>query len=246
MKITARLAAFAAAVLLASAALAADWSDRLLPGGGAAAVSVYGALGVTAGGTGVTTSTGTGSVVLSTSPTLVTPTVTGTATFSGTIAPTSTVGILGTITNDNPAAGNVGEVLKATVVAGSAVSETTATPVNITSLSLTVGDWEVTGACDRTLTGTTATIYGCSLSGTTGTLSTQPAFTTGNITCSEESFVTQAATFGTTVTGRYDTRVGPIRCQVTTASTTIFLVGGDTFSAGTVGLFGTIRARRLR
>lgn len=163
-----------------------------------------------------------------------------------TIVPNTLFGITGTTTNDSANAGAVGEILKATVVAGSSVAETTATPVNITSLSLTPGDWEVTAACDRTLTGVTATIYGCSLSGTTGTLSTQPAFTTGNVTCTEESFFTQAATFGTTVTGRYDTRIGPIRCSVITAATTIFLVGGDTFSAGTLGLFGTIKARRVR
>lgn len=163
-----------------------------------------------------------------------------------TITPNTLIGITGTTTNDSANVGAVGEILKATVVAGSSVAETTATPVNITSLSLTPGDWEVTASCDRTLTGTTATIYGCSLSGTTGTLSTQPAFTTGNITCTEESFFTQSATFGTTVTGRYDTRIGPIRCSVATAATTLFLVGGDTFSAGTVGLFGTIKARRVR
>lgn len=165
-----------------------------------------------------------------------------------TITPNSTLGIVGTTTNDSAVAGAVGEMLKATVVAGSGVSQLTATPINITSLSLTPGDWEVTGACNRTLTGVTATIYGCSLSGTTGTLSTQPAFTAGNLTCDEESFVTQAATFGTTVTGRYDTRIGPIRCKVTAAATTIFLVVGDTFSAGTMttGVFGTIKARRVR
>lgn len=40
---------------------------------GSSQFSVSGVLGVTAGGTGVTTSTGSGNVVLSTSPTLVTP-----------------------------------------------------------------------------------------------------------------------------------------------------------------------------
>lgn len=165
-----------------------------------------------------------------------------------TIVPNTLIGITGTTTNDVANTGAVGEVLKVTVAAGSGISQLTATPINVTSLSLTPGDWEVTGACDRTLTGVTATIYSCSLSGTTGTLSTQPAFTTGNITCDEESLVRQDATWGTTVTGRFDTRVGPIRCRVTTAATTIFLVVGDTFSAGTMtsGVFGTIKARRIR
>lgn len=144
--------------------------------------------------------------------------------------------------------GAVGETLSSTVVAASGVTQLTATPINITSLSLTPGDWEITGACDRTLTGVTATIYGCSLSGTTGTLSTQPGFATGNLTCGPDSLVTQAATWGTTVTGRFDTRVGPINCRVVTAAASIFLVVGDTFSAGTMttGVFGTIKARRIR
>lgn len=165
-----------------------------------------------------------------------------------TIVPNTLFGITGTTTNDSANAGAVGEMLKATVASGSGISQVTATPINITSLSLTPGDWEVTGACDRTLTGVTATIYSCSLSGTTGTLSTQPAFTAGNLTCDEESLVRQDATWGTTVTGRFDTRIGPIRCKVTTAATTIFLVVGDTFSAGTMtsGVFGTIKARRVR
>lgn len=165
-----------------------------------------------------------------------------------TIVPNTLFGITGTTTNDSANAGAVGELLKSTVASGSGISQLSATPINITSLSLTPGDWEVTGSCDRTLTGVTATIYGCSLSGTTGTLSTQPAFTAGNLTCGEESLVTQAATWGTTVTGRFDTRVGPIRCQVTTAAASIFLVVGDTFSAGTMttGVFGTIKARRVR
>jgi hypothetical protein len=47
----------------------------LLSGGGGASSMTFGTLGVSGGGTGVTTSTGSGSVVLSTSPTLTTPTL---------------------------------------------------------------------------------------------------------------------------------------------------------------------------
>lgn len=166
----------------------------------------------------------------------------------GQISYVTGAGVVGDVGGVAAAAGLVGEVLQSTVVAASGVSQLTATPINVTSLSLTPGDWEVTGACDRTLTGVTATIYGCSLSGTTGTLSTQPGYTAGNLTCGPESLVTQSATWGTTVTGRFDTRVGPIVCRVVTAAATIFLVVGDTFSAGTMttGVFGTIKARRVR
>jgi hypothetical protein len=61
----------------------------------ASGVLSFGTLAVTAGGTGVTTSTGSGNVVLSTSPTLVTPTL-------GVATATSLQGIIGNVT---PAAG---------------------------------------------------------------------------------------------------------------------------------------------
>src|ERR1019366_4169569 len=50
--------------------------------------------------------------------------------------------IVGTATNDNATAGNVGEHIQA--VASNVVA-TDATFVNITSISLTAGDWDVTG-----------------------------------------------------------------------------------------------------
>lgn len=162
-----------------------------------------------------------------------------------TIVPNTLLGIVGTTTNDNANAGAVGEVLQSTVVAGSAVALTTTTAANVTSLSLTVGDWEVEGACDHTWTGTTATIEVCGISGTTATQPTQPGGVVGNATIGTEPLVSQSITFGATITGRFDQRV-KARVQVTTASTTIFLVATATFSAGTDAVFGTIRARRIR
>jgi hypothetical protein len=74
-------------------------SGQALLSGGSSADPAYGNLSVAAGGTGTTTSTGTGSVVLSTSPTLVTP-VLGTPTSvtltNATGLPLST-GVTGTL-----------------------------------------------------------------------------------------------------------------------------------------------------
>jgi hypothetical protein len=53
--------------------------------------------------------------------------------------------IPGTATNDDAAAGKLGEIISSNIVVGSAVSLTTNTPANITSLSLTAGDWDVWG-----------------------------------------------------------------------------------------------------
>lgn len=161
------------------------------------------------------------------------------------IVPNSLYGITGTTTNDSANGGSVGEVLQATVVAGSAVSLTTATAANITTLVLTAGDWEVYGACDRTWTGVTATILVCGIGTVTATQPTQPGGTTGTVTIGTEPLVSQSMTYGTTVTGRFDQRV-QTSVKVAAGGGSIFLVATDTFSAGTNVGFGTLRARRIR
>ena len=142
---------------------------------------------------------------------------------------------------ETTSASQIGEFKSSTVAVGSPVSETTATPVDVTSLSLTAGDWEVSGQIDRVLTGTTATIYGGGLGVTTATLLTQA----GGSGVGTDCLTTQSATFGTTVTGNYATKIGPVRVQLS-ATTTIYMIAADTFSAGSVGVYGTLRARRIR
>lgn len=137
--------------------------------------------------------------------------------------------------------GGGGELLTTTVASGAAISETTATPVDVCTLSVTPGTWDVSAVVDRTLAGTTATIYGAGISLTANTLPTQP----GGSGLGTDALVTQAATWGTTVTGVGSTVIPPVQC-VFTATTTLHLVAGDTFSAGTVAVFGTIRARRIK
>jgi hypothetical protein len=146
-----------------------------------------------------------------------------------------------TTTNDDAAAGIVGEYLETVVPIGSLVSETTATPVDVATLALTAGDWEVSGTVNRVLTGTTATAYGAAISPTANTVPAQA----GGSGVGADSSVTQNAVFGATVTGNFVTIVGPTRVKLAAAAT-IHLVAADTFSAGTVGVFGTIRARRVR
>lgn len=65
---------------------------------------------------------------------------------SGTIPAARTNGHQnGTATNDNAAAGEIGEFISSTVLVGSAVSLTNSTAANITSVSLTAGDWDCSG-----------------------------------------------------------------------------------------------------
>src|SRR5690349_16625741 len=59
---------------------------------------------------------------------------------------TDITSLAGTATNDDAAAGKIGEYIESEVLSGSAVSLTTNTAANITSISLTAGDWDVWGA----------------------------------------------------------------------------------------------------
>lgn len=119
--------------------------------------NITGTLPVANGGTGVTTSTGTTSVVLSNGPTLVAP-VLGTP-ASGNLSnctsyPNVTQSVaglvvsagqlLGTNTNDSAASGKVGEFISATGTQ-TTLSTTAGTYTSITSasVSLTAGDWMV-------------------------------------------------------------------------------------------------------
>lgn len=146
-----------------------------------------------------------------------------------------------TTTNDNAAAGEIGEYLETTVLVGAAVSETTATPVDVCTLALTAGDWEVSATVNRVLIGTTATAYGAAISPTANTVPGQA----GGSGVGADSVVFQNAVFGATVTGNHITAVNSVRVKLSAAAT-IHLVAADTFSAGTVGVYGTLRARRVR
>lgn len=87
--------------------------------------------------------TGTGSFVGSTSPTLVTP-VLGISSATS-LSFSSTTEKIGTTTNDNAASGSVGEFISSVVNFGSGISLTTTTVADVTSISLTAGDWNLWG-----------------------------------------------------------------------------------------------------
>lgn len=147
----------------------------------------------------------------------------------------------GTATNDNASAGNVGEYISSSVAVGSAVSLTTGSPVNITSISLTAGDWDVQG--DIYFTGgltTVGTYQAASVSQTTGALDlTVPNF---NI----------APNYGSTPFGSSTGNgsgigiITPVTRKSLAATTTIFLVAQATFGTSTQSAFGMLRARRVR
>lgn len=157
------------------------------------------------------------------------------------ITPALPVGqITGTGTNDAAAAGKVGELITTTVAVGSAVAVSTATGVNVASVSLTAGDWDVSGMIDYVLTGVTATLFNAAISLTTNTLSGQA----GGSGLGTDPLVT-VPLLTTALSATYGQAISPVR--VTLAATTpVYLVAQSTFSVGTLAAYGTIRARRMR
>lgn len=148
---------------------------------------------------------------------------------------TAGVDVKGTNTNDDAAAGYVGELISSTVVAGSAVSLTTNAAANITSISLTAGDWDVS-AINMFQPGatTSASIYRGSISATSATIDTTP----GRVI----SKVDAAQVPGT----NYQAYAIPQTRISLAATTTIYLVSYALFTVSTMTSWGTIAARRVR
>jgi hypothetical protein len=134
-------------------------------------------------------------------------------------------------------AGNVGEVIQSSVASGSAVSLSTGVAVNITSISLTAGDWDVSANIYYgPAASTNITVLIASISQTTGTLDLTTLGATNNQR--QGGFVPGAG-------GTVNCLVGPLRISLSGA-TTIFLVTQANFTVSTLSGYGAIRARRAR
>jgi hypothetical protein len=147
----------------------------------------------------------------------------GTASFSA---------IVGTSTSTTRSAGQVGERMSSVIASGSAVSLTTATTTNVTSITLTPGNWIVYGKVNFSDSGTTGTDYKFGQSTTSATLGADPTY-------GEIPLVTTA------LSGTLKQNIPQQDYSVATATTTVvYLVAQATFSAGTAAAFGEIYARR--
>lgn len=152
-----------------------------------------------------------------------------TGSFTGNLTPSQTNGIVGTTTNNNANAGSVGELLSATA---SAVSQTSATLTNITSLSLTAGDWDVWCVYSTSPAGTT-TVSAVNFGLTTTSAGQAP--TNQRLLLN----VTQPAGVGLELPGP------TVRFSLS-ATTTVFLTSATTFAVSTLTGNGAIFARRRR
>lgn len=150
---------------------------------------------------------------------------------SGLISPSSTVGIKGTATNDSAQAGSIGEYATNTTAGTSLTNNTNA---NATSVSLTAGDWDVSGVCSYHPAATTSIVdVFCGV--TTTSLGTPG---TGSLT----NYVWAAFVPGAT-TILINSPV--VRISVA-STTTVYLIAQSAFTVSTQTVDGFIRARRPR
>jgi hypothetical protein len=143
--------------------------------------------------------------------------------------------IIGTTTNDSASAGRIGEYISSSVASGSAVSLTNATAADVTSVSLTAGDWDVDGLVAFTLNAaTTMTIIAGWVSTTSATQPTLP--NAGGMFLSQNSFTTGVGQAHPT---------GSIRMSLA-STTTVYLGARANFAVNTCAAYGFIGARRVR
>lgn len=143
--------------------------------------------------------------------------------------------IVGTATNDNAAAGSVGEYISATVLDGAAVPLINSAVKNITSITLTAGDWDVWGSVFfKSSPSTSLTAIAAAISLTSAGFPTAPAgggYSTFNVTF--------------TVGALHGLQAGQTRISLA-ATTTIYLVSVAVFGVSTMSGYGFIGARRVR
>lgn len=141
-----------------------------------------------------------------------------------------TPNIVGVTDASNASAGSVGEFMSSIILVGSAVSMTTATAKDITSITLTAGDWDVWGNVFLAASGANIAAYYMWMDTTSNT---RPAL----VYTSGES----ASTNNTN-----EAKCVPSRRYNVSGSTTVYLGADVTFASGTVTGFGAIYARRVR
>ncbi len=143
-----------------------------------------------------------------------------------------------TNTNDNAIAGTVGEYVSSAIASGSAVDLTVSdTTYNVTSISLTAGDWDVWAqAQSRGNPATTVVYMLASISTTSATQNS--AADRSNLTAPGGGPTLFAFSFITLP-------IGPCRISLA-ATTTIYLVAQCGFGTNTAAAYGTLHARRAR
>ena len=142
-----------------------------------------------------------------------------------------------TATNDNAAAGNLGEIIQSSIAVGSAVALVSGTPKDITSIVLTPGDWDVWGqVATNVAAGTTTSVIRGWINTASATDPTAP--NGGAYLLDQQSFAA----------GLSQVRpLGKMRISVATGGNqTVYLSTAVTFAVSTLSAYGYLGARRVR
>jgi hypothetical protein len=162
--------------------------------------------------------------------TLVTPTLGGASATSLTFS--STTGIVGTTTNNNAASGSVGEFISSVIASGSAVTATSNAASDLTSISLTAGDWDVWGNISLVTLGTTP-------------VGLQVWTSTSSATAPDKSLYNGFQTLTTSLVAGTGFSV-PYHRYSFASTTTVYISAFLTNSSGNGSICGGIYARRVR
>jgi hypothetical protein len=130
-----------------------------------------------------------------------------------------------------PSAGQLGEQIRATVAAASAVSVANSTPTNITSIALTAGVFDITGIIAFHGASITGTQFGGSVNTTSATLGTD-----GDNACFGPT--------GPTVTTPIEYIIPSWRVT-TSAAITVYLIAFSLYTVGSLTAYGRISATRV-
>lgn len=167
--------------------------------------------------------------------TLVTPTLGAATATSITFSPT-TGGIVGTNTNDNAGSGKVGQLVESSIPVGSSVSLSSAAPADVTSISLTAGDWDVWGnIVTNPGSGTTTGLVQAWITTASATIPTLP----------NGGAYVEIPYPGAPPNQPTATPAGQLRLSLST-TTTVFLSTAVNFGVSTLSAYGYIGARRVR
>lgn len=172
------------------------------------------------------------------------PVAATTISATGAITPTYPAGIVGNKTGSNVTAGSSGEYICAQVTNGGSptgcatntntpVSLSTGVNANVTSISLTAGDWDISGNVVTNPAGTTVQTYiAAGISTTSASFGTIPAG--GGF--SQSPYTAQTGT-------ALAIPVATVRLNLS-GTTTVYLVTNVAFTASTDAAYGFIGARR--
>lgn len=167
--------------------------------------------------------------------------VSGTNTGTGYVGVNSDI-VLSSVVQGTAAVGNaptgyLGEIISNYVVSGAAVTVSSGTVTNITSISLTAGDWDVEGNINWAVAANTVVTVGNLFGGINTTSATIP--TDGTACYTPFPAATYAAGVQSVTLPRKRINVG--------TTTTVYLVSsGPVFTGGAISGYGGLSARRVR